>query len=46
MRKDKYIFSAACVSLLLAIGVLIYGVLVLKQNPHIPLVFSTVIINL
>ena len=44
MRKDKYIFPAACVSLLLAIGVLIYGVLVLKQNPHIPLVFSTVII--
>ena len=46
MRKDKYIFPAACVSLLLAIGVLIYGVLVLKQNPHIPLVFSTVIIML
>lgn len=46
MRKGKQAFLAACTGLLFAIGVLIYGVLVLEQSPHIPLIFSTVVIML
>lgn len=46
MKNGKHAYSTACIGLLLAIGILIYGVLVLKQSPHIPLIFSTAVIML
>lgn len=46
-KKDKKnTFAVSCAVLILAIAVLIYGVVALKQSPHIPLIFSCMIVIL
>ncbi len=44
MRKVKDTFLGSMLTLIIALFILIFGVTVLKQNPHIPLMFSSFIL--
>lgn len=45
-KEQKNPFAVSCVVLSVMILILIYGVVVLKQNPHIPLIFGSAVIML